>query len=393
MSSILYTKAQTISLPDAAGKYLFDLMINRGDISKSTMYGDKNNYTKLYKRIWLPSLQENLKNASEEDKKSYQEDIENIDQIAEQSYIRNNNRWATLMKNVDRFNITSETATYYKTFFRFSQNQDGNYSSQGIDVFVSLVYADNIYAFYTNLQWIDNRWIIMETDPEIYRYTQDEYDEVIFHPETNIEEANNVSYEYRNANIPAMRKSKTITSPNVFNQNIVKSLKKGVAFGSGDIFLNEKEYMGVSGNIIIKQLNKKKEKGELEDEFLAEINTYLDNPSSLFSSELKEPWTQLQETLKEEFNGDISHLTPYETVMEIYNWDNKFIEMNNITVRTNINFEQNEHKAGIIFEAIWYNGIWKLSYVQPYPYGIDAVDDATMDDAVPEEDIISVNEY
>jgi hypothetical protein len=337
-------------------------------------------------------LQENLKNASEEDKKSFQEDIENIDQIAEQRYVRNNNRWATLMKNADRFNMTPKTATYYKTFFRFSQNQEGNYSSHGIEVFVSLVYADNIYAFYTNLQRIDDHWIIMETDPEIYRYTQDEYDEVIFYPETKIEEANNVTYEYRNANIPAMRKSKTITSPNVFNQNIVRLLEKDVAFGSDNMFLNEKEYMETSGNIIIKQLKKKKEKGDLEDEFLAEINTYLDNPSSLFNSELKGPWTQLQETLKEEFNGNKNNLSPYETVMEIYNWDNKFIEMNNITVCTSINFEQHDHKAGINFEAIWYNGMWKLSYVQPFPYRISPVDDVTMDDAVPVEDIISVNE-
>jgi hypothetical protein len=394
-------KAQNLPLPETVGKHLFEMMVNRADISKSPAYTDLGNYTALYKKVWIPYLQEQIENADEAKKIILQAYINNLDGKAEALYIENlKNSWPVLLQYMDQYNINAQTATYNKTFFKLSKNQDAEYMPDAFDLYISMNYQEDIYAFEASVQWVDDQWILITVEPNLYRYIQMEDDELVFKPETNTEQIpDDVTYKYNTAYQPTdIEKSQVIEYPAKFNQKIVSLLTKGATFGTDNNFLTENEYMETSGNAMIKQLREKKERGKVDGEFLNEINSYLEDPSLLFETELKNSWGELQESLKEEFEEDnLSLLSPYNTDIEIYNSDRKFKDLDNITLRTDMRFRHNGHQAGIIFEAILYKGVWKLAYTQPFPFGIsEAVTEDTesdvFDDAMDAVDALESDE-
>ncbi|NDV95600.1 hypothetical protein D0T84_11855 [Dysgonomonas sp. 521] len=367
-------EAQNLPLPETVGKHLFEMMANRADIAKSPAYTDLGSYTALYKKGWTPYLQEEMKSADEAEKMFLQGDLDNLDGKAEALYTENlKNSWPVLLQYMDQYNINARTATYNKTFFKLSKDQDAEYMPDAFDLYISMNYKEEVYAFEASVQWADNQWVLITVEPNIYRYTQMEDDELVFEPESNTEQIpDDATYKYNTAYQPTdIEKALTIESPAAFNQKIVSLLTQGAAFGTDNSFLTENEYMETSGNVMIKQLREKKERGEVDEEFLNEISSYLENPSLLFETELKNSWGELQENMKEEFEeNDLSRLSPSNTDIEISNGDRKFKDLNNITLRTDIKFQHKEHQAGIIFEAIWYKGMWKLTYIQPFPYDI-----------------------
>lgn len=394
-------KAQNLPLPETVGKHLFEMMANRADISKSPAYTDLENYTALYKKVWIPYLQEKMQSADETEKMFLQGDLDNLDGKAEALYTENlKNSWAVLLQYMDQYNLNAGTATYSKTFFKLSKDQDATYMPDAFDLYISMNYKEDVYAFEASVQWVDDQWILITVEPNLYRYTQMEDDELVFEPETNTEEiTDDASYKYNTAYQPAdIDKPQMIESPVTFNQKIFSLLANGASFGTDNFFLTENEYMETSGNVMIKQLKEKKERGEVDGEFLNDINSYLENPSLLFETELKNSWGELQESLKEEFEeDDLTQLSPYSTEIEISNSDTKFKDLNNITLRTDMRFQHNGHQAGIIFEAIWYKGMWKLTYTQPFPYGIseavtENIESDVFDDAMDAVDALESDE-
>lgn len=387
--------AQNIPLPDGIGKYLFGLMAERQDLSGSMVYTDIDNFSKLFKENRLPALNKQLEDASDIEKGIIQSEIDNLDNQARYIYDTEiKNSWALLLQNADKFKINSQSATYNRTFFSQFRIVDFPSLQNEVELSVAINFDNKIYIFEIVMLWVNNKWLILEVDPNLYEFMKTDYGDYTLQNETKIESTpeDPIKYNFNEAGqLTTLEATRTIEAPDAFSRKILNLITSGSSYSGDKIFMTESEYMKEQGNAIISEL---KAEAQNNPELLNEISEYLENPSLLF--DIDHSWKELQESLKEEFGGvDISNLSPNQNIIEITNWNRKFKNLNNITARVDMSFEYNHHQCGIIFYGIWHENMWKLSDIQPFPYLIEPVTDADvmqMEDAAAEAEVISADE-
>lgn len=384
-----------ISLPDSVGKYLFDFFINKADLSQSQIIFDDDEYS----------------NTAFE--------------------------WAKLNKWVDTYELTPQTATFYKTcYHQRSALKDTSFPTQ---LYVAMKHDEEIYAFRVIVEWNNDRWHISSVDTDFYVFFEegnddgatgfvslsanDYYDEGVDSMDdvsVEVEEGEPIAdtvyiendsaliadsfYVVEDGIIPLLRtdyeSSVDISQPARmplpvnFSVNVLGLLLQDHPYGDHQVFFTRHEYLDTQGDHFIKRFEKLLNSGVDLGEDREQIEHLVKYPGLLFE-ELIANWEALPNNLREEFKTsklEALHLTDIE--LEIENWDEEkgVLDTPLIWATINIPLSYQDVDAGIYCSAIWVDGAWKLSHIQAFPYGIGGAEDVTVVDDYSEDSDIAVEE-
>lgn len=348
MSFFLTTKAQdsVVQLPDSVGKYLFELFVNKADPDNSE----------------IPFVETDFSNPKD--------------------------MWSILLEKIDKYNLSPKVTQYYNTFFQQRRYKDIFYPAE---LYVSMEHEGEVYAFRLEVRWKGNHWQVEYIDSDLYLYSQNEEFEPGFINISNDEvlligpkpQFNKGFKSTVNTFQPQI-----LPTPDSFSKKILKLLSEEAPFGSDEIFLTREEYLSTEGVQVLKIIEKSLQKeSDLEDEEKKLVDMY-NNPGLLYDEHINN-WDMLSQSLKEEF-GDIKELTIQDIELEISNWDreNGAIDIPQISAIVNMPLHYNGKDAGIYFCAIWYNGMWKLSHIQGFAYGISSAESVEAESV--EEEAVAV---
>lgn len=334
--SLLKLSAQdsVIHLPDSVGKYLFEYFINKGDISQSEVV------------------------------------------LAETDFFNPKDMWPILLDKVSELNFNAQNTKYYNTYFQQRRHRGTLYVAE---LYVSMKKENDIYAFKAGVLWDGSDWQIAKIDTDIFKYSQAEDMEYGFQNITNDEVVViDSDYEYSNFKSLVSIAPKTLHTPDSFSKKTLELLSDESPFGNDEIFLTKQEYMDTEGKRILNLIDKLLESGADIESEKEKIMFIRNNPDILYE-ELVYPWGMLPGSLKKEFGDNIKGLEIKDIELEISNWNEEKGQIDNSTISATISMSlhYNGKDAGIYFSAIQYNGMWKLSHIQGFAYGISSAENVS----------------
>jgi len=347
--SSLSIKAQdsVIQLPDSAGKYLFEAFINKADLSKSEIL------------------------------------------FAKTDYFNPKDMWPALLDKVSEFKLDPQNTEYCNTFFKQTRYQERFFS---YELYVSMKHEGKIYAFRADVSWKADHWQLEKVDTDLFLYSEMGETEAGFRNITNDE----LMFVDPNPKFNKDFKStvntlhpQTLPAPESFSKKVLKLLSEEAPFGNDEIFLTKQEYMYTEGARIIKMIDKFLENGVDLDDEKEKIMLIYNNPEILYDEQARH-WNMLPESLKEEFGDNIKELDIQDIESNISNWNTEkgIIDTPVISATISMPLYYDGKNAGIYFSAIWYNGMWKLSHIQGFAYGISSAESSEAEDV--EDEIAAI---
>lgn len=331
--SLLNISAQdsAIHLPDSLGKYLYELFINKADISKSEL------------------------------------------EVLDSDYFSPGDSWRELLGKTNEYGFNTENTEYYNTYFNLRRHQGIFYAN---DLRILMKQEAKIYAFNMEVYWIENHWIIGRVDTDLYGYSIADGSKNLTYDVT-IPDNFKPNYTENFEPTVDIAQPETLFLPDLFAKKVLELLSNESPFGNNEIFLTKQEYLSTEGARYIKLIDKWLEREIDMKEEKEKVMSVYNDPGILYE-ELMRHWNMLPGSLKEEFGNNIKDLEIKDIQLDISNWDDKegIPDEPRISATISMPLHYEGKDAGIYFSAIWYNGMWKLSYIQGFAYGISSAESA-----------------
>lgn len=255
------------------------------------------------------------------------------------------------------------------------------------ELYVCMKQEDKIYAFRADVRWDGSSWLVEMIDPDLFIYTETAETEEIG---SGFQYVTDEDYMFVDPNFEYNKDFKstvntlhpqTLPLPDAFAKKILQLVLQEAPYGNDEIFLTRQEYLDTEGVKILKIIDRLLKNGiDLEEDKESIMKTYND-PGLLYDEQI-DNWQMLPGSLREEF-GDTNDLNIGDIEFSISNWDTEkeILDTPVISATISMPLAYDGKNAGIYFGAVWYKGMWKLSHIQGFAYGISWAEDAVETEA------------
>lgn len=350
---------QCLPIPDSLGKALSTVFFNKEDISKMPVFPDE-------KEMNIRNSIEGMEQAVE---------VGNENNASENDIIAN---WKRLLHLAQTKKITSANTTYLRSYFSKEQWKIDNRNTDTYTLYSVFRNGTENIAIRFGLLWLNNKWLLIKTDPDFYTYRQRTDERQSFRPKGWAESVR-LPGKAPSFTAPLSQKKEAwtttsgcMTEPSSFITEVMKNFSGSASIETSASLISAADFKtGYQPAIEQMIAGAAKQKGSMSASDLKELaemqKSIKSNPNRLYQRFVTNDISQLQEYLTSvKFKPSMIKTTSYT----ISNYDFEVWAPGTIILKATVEIKTSNGDEGLQFYGTWFNNRWILLAAQATTYGI-----------------------
>jgi hypothetical protein len=302
-------------------------------------------------------------------------EVGNENNASENDIIAN---WKRLLHLAQTKKITSANTTYLHSYFSKEQWKIDNRNTDTYTLYSVFRNGTENIAIRFGLLWLNNKWLLIKTDPDFYTYRQRTDERQSFRPKGWAESVR-LPGKAPSFTAPLSQKKETwttssgcMTEPSSFITEVMKNFSGSASIATSASLISAADFKtGYQPAIEQMIAGAAKQKGSMSASDLKELvemqKSIKSNPNTLYQKFVTNDISQLQEYLTSvKFKPSMVKTTSYT----ISNYDFEVWAPGTIILKATVEIKTSNGDEGLQFYGTWFNNRWILLAAQATTYGI-----------------------